>query len=69
MLDLIDKLSYITGLKRISKPGLRIYVNKYQVPKVFNGVGIAVLSTTQGLMSDRKARFKKIGGEVLFYVW
>jgi small subunit ribosomal protein S8 len=68
-LDFRKKQPYITGLKRISKPGLRIYVNHNKIPRVLNGVGVAVLSTFQGLMSDRKARSIKIGGEVLFYVW
>jgi small subunit ribosomal protein S8 len=59
----------ITGLKRISKPGLRVYVGKEEVPKVLGGLGIAVISTSQGVMSDREAREKGIGGEVLCYVW
>lgn len=59
----------ITGLKRISKPGLRVYVNKDEIPEVLGGLGIAVLSTSQGVMSDKEARRKGIGGEVLCYVW
>jgi len=59
----------ITGLKRISKPGLRVYVGKEEVPKVLGGLGIAVISTSQGVMSDKEAREKGIGGEVLCYVW
>jgi len=59
----------ITGLKRISKPGLRVYVGKEEVPKVLGGLGIAVISTSQGVMSDKDARNKGIGGEVLCYIW
>lgn len=59
----------ITGLKRISKPGLRVYVGKDEVPRVLGGLGIAVISTSQGVMSDKEAREKGIGGEVLCYVW
>ena len=59
----------ISGLKRISKPGLRIYASKEELPKVLNGLGIVVLSTSQGLMTDKEARAKNIGGEVLAYIW
>ena len=59
----------ITDLKRISKPGLRVYADVDNIPRVLNGLGIAVLSTSQGLMTDKNARSKKIGGEVLAYVW
>ncbi|CCU77675.1 SSU ribosomal protein S8p (S15Ae) [Halanaerobium saccharolyticum subsp. saccharolyticum DSM 6643] len=59
----------ISGIKRISKPGLRVYVGKDEVPKVLGGLGIAVVSTSQGVMSDKEAREKGIGGEVLCYVW
>ncbi|MBQ1290481.1 MAG: 30S ribosomal protein S8 [Lachnospiraceae bacterium] len=59
----------ITGLRRISKPGLRVYANKDQVPKVLNGLGIAILSTNQGVITDAKARELKVGGEVLAFVW
>ena len=59
----------ITGLKRISKPGLRVYANKDQVPKVLDGLGIAILSTNQGVVTDKKARELKVGGEVLAFVW
>ncbi|KRL04055.1 30S ribosomal protein S8 [Liquorilactobacillus oeni] len=59
----------ITGIKRISKPGLRSYVKADSVPKVLNGLGIAILSTSEGVMTDKEARAKKIGGEVLAYVW
>jgi small subunit ribosomal protein S8 len=63
------KENVITGLKRISKPGLRIYAQKEEIPKVLGGLGIAVLSTSQGIMTDRKARKAGIGGEVICYVW
>ena len=59
----------ITGLKRISKPGLRVYCKKDETPKVLNGLGIAVISTSKGIMVDREARKNNIGGEVLCYVW
>ncbi len=59
----------ITGLKRISKPGLRVYAKSDEVPRVFNGLGIALISTSQGVVSDKEARAKQIGGEVVAYVW
>ena len=59
----------IEGLKRISKPGLRIYANKDELPKVLNGLGIALISTSKGIMTDKKARELNIGGEVLAYIW
>ncbi len=59
----------ITGIKRISKPGLRSYVNVEQLPKVLNGLGIAIISTSNGVMTDKKARQAGIGGEVIAYVW
>lgn len=59
----------ITGLKRVSKPGLRQYVKVTEIPKVLNGLGIVILSTSQGLMTDKEARAKNIGGEVLAYIW
>lgn len=59
----------ITGLKRISKPGLRVYVNKDELPKVLGGLGIAILSTNQGVITDKKARELQVGGEVLAYIW
>jgi small subunit ribosomal protein S8 len=59
----------ISGLKRISKPGLRVYVKKDELPRVLGGLGIAVISTSQGLMSDRRARETGSGGEVLCYIW
>lgn len=64
-----DNDKVITGLKRISKPGLRIYAQANDVPKVLNGLGIAVVSTSEGLVTDRVARAKNIGGEILAYVW
>ena len=63
------KESVITGLKRISKPGLRVYVRSDEVPKVLNGLGIAIISTSKGIMTDKEARKLNIGGEVLAYVW
>ena len=59
----------ITGLKRISKPGLRVYAKKEEVPKVLNGLGIAVISTSKGIMTDKEARKQNLGGEVLAYIW
>jgi small subunit ribosomal protein S8 len=59
----------ISGLKRISKPGLRVYVKKDELPKVLGGLGIAVISTSEGLMSDRQARETGSGGEVICYIW
>ena len=59
----------ITGLKRISKPGLRVYTRKDNIPKVLNGLGIAIISTSKGIMTDREARKQGVGGEVLAYVW
>ena len=63
-----NKEKVISGLKRISKPGLRVYTQKDQLPKVFGGLGIAIISTSQGLMTDRAARKAQVGGEVLCYV-
>ena len=59
----------ITGLKRISKPGLRVYAKKEEVPKVLNGLGIAIISTSKGIMTDKEARKQSLGGEVLAYIW
>ncbi len=59
----------ITGLRRISKPGRRIYVSYDDVPRVLNGLGIAVISTSRGVLTDRQARELRVGGEVLCYVW
>jgi len=65
----IKREKVITDLKRISKPGLRVYCDKEKIPRVLRGLGIAILSTSQGLMTDREARKKGIGGEILCYVW
>ena len=59
----------ITGLKRISKPGLRVYAKTNEIPKVLNGLGIAIVSTSKGLMTDKDARKEQLGGEVLAYIW
>ena len=59
----------ITGLKRISKPGLRVYVKANEVPKVLNGLGIAIVSTSKGIMTDKEARKENLGGEILAYIW
>jgi small subunit ribosomal protein S8 len=59
----------ISGLKRISKPGLRIYANVNNLPKVLSGLGIAIISTNKGIMTDKQARTQNVGGEVLAYVW
>ena len=64
-----DRKKTIIGIKRVSKPGLRIYQKSDQMPKVLGGVGVAVVSTIHGLMTDREARKAKLGGEVLCYVW
>ena len=61
--------SVIAGLKRISKPGLRVYARKDEIPKVLNGLGIAIISTSRGVMTDKAARQNNVGGEVLAYVW
>ncbi len=63
------KEKVITGLKRISKSGLRVYVKADEVPRVLNGLGIAIISTSEGLMTDKEARAKRLGGEVLAYIW
>ena len=59
----------ITGLKRISKPGLRVYAKSDEIPKVLNGLGIAIISTSKGIMTDKKARELNVGGEILAFVW
>ena len=59
----------ITGLKRVSKPGLRVYSKAEDLPKVLNGLGIAIISTPKGIMTDKKARKENVGGEVIAYVW
>ena len=63
------KQPVIKGLKRISKPGLRVYAKSNDLPKVLGGLGIAIISTSQGLLTDREAKAKSVGGEVLAYVW
>ena len=64
-----DEKSVITGLKRMSKPGLRWYVGKDNIPRVFNNLGVSILTTSQGLMTGQEARRRGVGGEVLCYVW
>ena len=64
-----NKETVITGIKRISKPGLRVYASKEELPRVLGGLGIAVISTSQGVMTDKKARKLGLGGEVIAYVW
>ncbi|MEE2682650.1 MAG: 30S ribosomal protein S8 [Actinomycetota bacterium] len=59
----------ISGIKRVSKPGLRVYSKSNEIPRVLGGLGVAVVSTSQGLMSDREARKRRMGGEILCYVW
>ena len=63
------KQKVIRGLRRVSKPGLRIYAGYEDMPKVMNGLGIAIVSTSKGIMTDKKARAQKVGGEVLAFVW
>ena len=65
----MDKERVITGLKKISKPGLRVYVKAEEVPYVLNGLGIAIISTSKGVMTDKEARTNSLGGEVLAYIW
>ena len=64
-----NRASVITGLRRVSKPGLRIYTNCEDMPKVMRGLGVAILSTSKGVMTDREARKANVGGEVLAYIW
>ena len=64
-----NKAQVITGLRRVSKPGLRIYSNVEDMPKVMKGLGIAIISTSKGVMTDRQARKENVGGEVLAYIW
>lgn len=64
-----NKQALITGIKRISKPGLRVYADKDQIPKVLNGIGVAIISTSRGIVTDREARKQGVGGEVLAFVW
>lgn len=65
----IEKKPVISGIKRISRPGLRVYADKDNLPRVLNGLGIAIVSTSKGIMTDKKARNEGVGGEVLAYVW
>jgi small subunit ribosomal protein S8 len=64
-----NKQNVITGIKRISKPGLRVYANKDELPKVLGGLGVAIISTSRGIMTDKKARAEGVGGEVLAFIW
>lgn len=64
-----NKEKVLNGLKRISKPGLRVYVQRDEIPRVLGGLGIAILSTSHGLLSDKQARRERVGGEVICYVW
>jgi len=64
-----NKRNVISGIKRISKPGLRVYANNDEIPKVLGGLGIAIISTSKGVMTDKKARSEGIGGEVLAFIW
>ena len=64
-----DRERTISGIKRVSKPGLRVYKKSNEIPRVLGGLGVAVVSTSQGLMTDREARRRNVGGEVLCYVW
>lgn len=64
-----NKERVITGLKRISKPGLRVYTGKDEIPQVLNGLGIAILSTSKGVITDKEARKLNVGGEVICYIW
>ena len=64
-----DRRALLTGIRRVSRPGLRVYVNQREIPRVFGGLGVAIMSTSQGVMSGREAWRRKIGGEVLCYVW
>lgn len=68
-LKYVNKTPVIKGLKRISKPGLKVYAKKDELPKVLNGLGVAIVSTSKGVMSDRTARKENLGGEVLAFVW
>src|SRR5437016_3878591 len=64
-----DGVNAISGLKRISRPGLRVYTNAGELPRVLNGLGVAIISTSSGLMTEKQARAQRIGGEVLCHVW
>lgn len=65
----VDGVSAITGLKRISRPGLRVYASSHELPRVLNGMGIAVISTSRGIMTEKQANQEKVGGEILCHVW
>ncbi len=64
-----DRRKALMGIKRISKPGRKVYVNKDEIPKVLSGLGIAIISTSKGVLTDSEARLKKVGGEVICFVW
>ena len=64
-----DKKQIIIGLKRVSKPGLRVYASREELPRVLKGLGIAIISTSKGIMTDKRARRENVGGEVLAFVW
>lgn len=64
-----NKQKVITGLKRVSKPGLRVYASKEELPRVLKGLGIAIISTSKGIMTDKEARKNNVGGEVLAFIW
>ena len=64
-----NKQKVITGLKRVSKPGLRVYASKEELPRVLKGLGIAIISTSKGIMTDKEARKLNVGGEVLAFIW
>ena len=64
-----ERARTISGIRRVSKPGLRVYTKADRLPRVLGGLGVAVLSTSQGLMTDREARKRRVGGEILCYVW
>ncbi|MBQ9737399.1 MAG: 30S ribosomal protein S8 [Clostridia bacterium] len=64
-----NKQKVLTGLKRVSKPGLRVYVSKEELPQVLKGLGIAIVSTSKGIMTDKEARRQNVGGEVLAFIW
>lgn len=69
VLKYVDNESVISGLKRVSKPGRRVYYGKNEIPKVMGGLGIAILTTSKGILSDKECRLEGVGGEVLCYVW
>ncbi len=68
-LKYVNKQRVIQGIKRISKPGLRVYAKANELPRVLNGLGVAIVSTSSGVMTDKEARSKKLGGEVIAFVW